>query len=394
MKKELCALFPACAVIDGKLLCITDVEHIFEKIDINDGKVECIDDPKGYTPYKWSGTDMILPTKEIIYMLEQNGEKVLKYSPLNNECHFFDIKCNDHFCSNFVGAVIYGDQMYIFPRYRDGVLKLNLNSGSIKNIERFERLCPDVDYKFCQEEKIPHSLFACSCQVETHMWVFTETDKVVIDYDITKEQFTRYMLPERIKSCVRAEYSDDLFYILTIEGEIYSWSPESGAEKKIYDFGQEKRYPYFGTIIITGKRLWTLPLFGNDIYVIDLEKNNCEVYSDYPTDFGYFAFDDWGKYFSYCSDEEYYYFAMHSANYILSINKRNGQERWIKPKEADEHREYFFDLRIKQFIYGEDIIYDVYDLIEILKKDFRVRRDVDENGLGGMIWDSVKGKIV
>lgn len=390
MKNKICALFPACTVKDNKLFCVTDVEHIFERIDIKSGQVEYIDDPEGYNPSKWSGTDAILLHEDIVYLVEQNGEHILKYSLVSHSCQYIDVMCNDYICTNFAGITIYAGQMYMFPRYRDGVIKVNLESGTV---EMKDDLCPEIEYAFNEKEPIPHTLFSCSCQVENHIWIFTERDGIAIDYDIAEEQFEKYILPESVEGCVQVEYVDGLFYFLIMEGKIYTWSPEKNIGEEICDFGKACEYPYFGIISYAGNRLWVLPLLGNDIYIIDLLAHQYTIYSNYPADFAYFAPNNWGKYFRYYSDEKYYYYAMHAGNYILIIEKKTGQEQWIKPQVPDEEKKVTFYLknRREQFNY-ENIYYNIMDLIGMLKRSSKM--EGQDNGCAGgfSIWNKLKHK--
>lgn len=389
VKSELSALFPVCTVLNEKIFYITDGEHIFEKLDTQNGIVEYIEDPKGYKPREWSGTDRILVDEKYIYLLEQNGKHIMKYSLLNHECEYIDLNCNDYVYNNFAGAVIYNGMMYIFPRYRDGVVKVDLKSDCLVNKDC---LCPDIEYCFNEKEEIPSALFACSYQIENHMWIFTEKARIVIDYNISEEQFDRYVLPESIKSCVRVVYKYGVFYILTIEGKIFTWSPDGGSEQELYDFGQKEAYPYFATIIIAGELLWVLPFWGKDICVIKLKTGKCVIYNSYPADFGYFAPDNWGKYYFYCSDKNHYYFAMHSGNYILTIDKKSGQEQWIKPRGSEEEKNIFYLRNSREKLTNENLCFDMLDFIKILKKNFYTQEEYKGNNVGLMIWNTIKGE--
>lgn len=389
-KKELRSLFPTCAVVNNKLFYLTDVEHIFEIVDVKNGMVKFMDDPQGYVPGEWTGTDSILRDKKNFFLLEQNGKRIMKYSPSDYRCLYININLNDYVCSNFAGATIYNEWMYLFPRYRDGIIKVDLNSVSLENKGR---LCPDIKYKFDEKEEIPSALFACSYQIENHMWIFTEKAGIVVDYDIAEEKFDRYTLPKTIKSCVRVEYMNGLFYILTMEGKIYTWSPDKQLEQKLYDLGQEKEYPYFGTIVIANEQIWVLPLYGKDVCVIDMKTGKHIIYNNYPIGFSYYAPENWGKYYSYCTNGDYYYFAMHSGNYILTINKKSGQEQWIKPTEIKEEKKNFY-LRNhnRDKLNHENLYFDMSDFLKVYYKKSCTQEKRMENNIGLLIWSTVEGE--
>jgi len=355
------------------------------QIDIEKGAIRYFDDPIGYHPKEWSGTDRIFWKESNMILLEQNGKRLLKYSLLKNECQYFDINCDDYICCNFAGAVLSNQDMYLFSRYRDSVLKIDLNTGYVK---KKEKLCPDIEYEFNEKEVIPHMLFSCGCQIENHMWLFTESKGIAVDYDIEKEQAERHILPKTIESCSWAEYRNGLFYILSKEGKFYEWSSEKDTEPQICDFGPERGYPYFGLMLITGKQLWMLPLLGEKICIVDLETEKHKEYSGYPEDFSYHAPESWGKYISCCDDEKNYYLAMHSGNYILSINKKNGKERWIKPGEINEESKIDFILRNKR---GKEEYegdpYDIADFMRYLKMDYKIQEKITGKSTGKLIWN-------
>lgn len=390
MKNEICALFSACAIKDGKLFCVTDVEHIFEWIDIKSGKVEYIDDPKGYIPGEWSGTGNILLDEEYAYLLEQNGTRIMKYSFLNQSCQYIALNINDYVCSNFAGSAIWKDKLYIFPRFRDRVIKVKIKSGSI---EDNECLCPELEYVFDDKEAFPNMLFSCGYQMKNKMWLFTERDHIVINYDLSEERFERYCLPDSIDSCVHVAWGDEGFYVLSREGKIFLWSIIDNSVRELYDFGREKQYPYFGTLFSAGDSLWILPACGEHIYKIDLINGIAKVYGTYPRDFKYCAPENWNKYYTNYEDEQHIYFAMHSGNYILSIDKSNGQETWIQLQQINKERKLDFILRNKrERLQYETNNNDVADLIGLLKRDYKEEKTIDRESAGRMIWNLTGGK--
>lgn len=386
MENELYKLFPTCVIQDEALYCVTDCEHIFEKIDINNGNIEYLDDPKGFDFQKWSGTDSILIYGENLYFLEQNGEHIMKYILSENSVKYIDLRCNDYFCSNFAGAAIYNGKIYVFPKFRNSIFKIDFDGIVIE-----EKLCPELNYFFDKEEELPHMLFSCSCQIKNHIWLFTENQRLIIDYDLTQEKFEKYMLSESIGSCIRAVYKDKRFYILNYDGKVYKWFPEEKNEQLVYDFRQKKSYSQFRSIIIAGENLWLLPFLGEDIIIFNLRTKDCKVYNDYPADFKYNAPNDWSKYFTYCDNQQYYYFSMHSGNYILVIDKKNGTEHWIKPQANSYIKKILLYLKREKNI-PECTIGGIKDYMECLKRKEIIDRKIQYICNGKLIWNSLGGK--
>lgn len=393
MKGNFNFIFFSCIIIENKLFCVTEPEHIFITIDIETGKVDLFDTPEGYFPDEWNGTDRIVAGNMEVYLLETNGKRMIKYSLLNNSCQYLDINCKVHSCSNYIGTVVFGNTMYIVPRFKDEMIKVDLLSNLIK--ER-KKLCKNINYEFNEKEKIHKGLYSCSYQIKNNLWIFTERNSIVIKYNILTEEIARYVLPDKIKGCVQVAWGNQLFYILALDGKTYSWNYRNNDICELYGSEAGKEYPYFGQIIFAGYKLWLLPFLGEEIVVINLITGEDEVYKNYPADFRYSAPDNWCKFSNYCEDQINYYFAMHSGNYILVIDKKYGIERWLRPDIDMEKKAKYFQKNNRNDIYIEIKNYNIGDIIGMLKISYEleVKKKINNN-VGKKMWDKIsKNEIV
>ncbi len=335
--------FLSCTIFQDKLYFISEAEHILMRMDINSGKIECIDNPIMYhidecIYGKWKLADRMVSFDGKVYILEADGGQLIEYFVSENRQRCFDISCSAYGCSNNAAFTIYKNRAYIFPSFLNKIVIVNLNSGEITYKQNF---CTDILYKFSNEGNIPPKLFSCGSRIGNCEWIFLQYGKEVLEYDLEAEVIRRHKIPGVINGCVHAEWKENLFYILDLDGRLFSWDVKTGnIEQWLLE---KKAYPEYREMVVTDKKIWILPDFGEDILLIDKKTKKMQKYSNYPSDFSYDAPQEYSKYYVHCEDEGYYYFSMHSGNYIFSVEKKSGRERWIRPyfEEKEEIFKYY-----------------------------------------------------
>ncbi len=327
-----------------------------------------------------------------LYLFEQNGERLLEYSLVNKSSRYFELKCNIFSCGNWTICAVYNHMIWAFPSYANKVIKIDLEKGKI---EENEKLCPDINYNFNQEDEFlisygkeigfPYKLYSSGCRIDNEIWLFAERKHFILKYDLSKDIYEKYSFPVTIGSCVWALHRNGIFYILTIEGNIYSWDFLNNRVELLVE--TENRYPYYSKFVITDTNIWLIPLFGADIYLIDLKSKRKSIYTDYPKDFSYYIDAARSKYSEYTEDEDNYYFAMHCANYLLIIEKKTGVGHWIKPIEPElsEKAAYYIKSR---GIYFHEFFWDLKDWIRICAGKSKIY-EISEN-IGNTIWTAME----
>ena len=194
------------------------------------------------------------------------------------------------------------------------------------------------------------------------------------------------MLPESIEGCIHAIWKNGLFYILTIEGNIYTWDIKHSEIKVIFKYRGKMSYLNLSKIVVTDKNIWCLPAFGDDIVIISGEKVN--IYDSYPADFKYHD-NIRSRYYEYCEDRNNYYFAMHSANYILCINKDNGEERWFRPIEPEIEEKIRYHIK-NISLNMEELEFGIKGLFMALKENLDYIHEDENNFIGKKLWSTLK----
>lgn len=354
-------LFPACAVDSGKnIYYVTHGEHVIKKLDLKTGQVEYLNNPDGYRPMEWSGVDRLFLHRGNLYLLEQTGRRMFEYSLQDKTGKCFEIgnslSINGN---NWAANIVYEDTVFIVSSFANELVKVNLVSNEIEK----EKLALESDYILEREKEyyivkekeieIIHRLYSCSCKVETDMWLFTERQQMVLKYDLARGKKTQHILPEVIKGCVHAVWKNGLFYILSIEGNVYSWDFANNKTRILYDGEGENPYPSFAELVVTDKKIWMIPYVAEDIYVVDLENGEKSIFSAYPEDFLYCDDPNRSHYYGYCEDGDNYYFAMHSANYMLIIEKKRNNGKWLRPIEPKLREIVSYYMQNPNELYGE-----------------------------------------
>lgn len=397
-----CPLFPACTVSrNGIMYYVTHIEHAIKELDLNNLKTRYIDNPEKYVSAESNGIDKIVIHNNNLYLFEQSGKWILEYSISNKTSRFFDLRYsmhNMHNCDNWAICTVYKDILYVFPCYANNLIKIDLKKG-ILEIEK--ELYPDMDYEYMQEKgsivskgieiDIPYKLYSCGCQFEDEVWIFTERKNIVLKYNLLTETRRLYLLPERIDGCTYAAWKEGLFYILSIDGNVYCWNPEGGETEILFDGKKRYPFPYFGKIAVTDISIWLMPCFGENILVIDRKNGKEKTYTRYPENFIYCEEPYMSKYFGNFEDDKNYYFAMHCANYILIIEKESGKEKWIQPIEPDlnEKINYYLGCNLQKY---EESDFGLKGFLLLLNQSRWISEHKKNKKVDDIIWNILRGK--
>lgn len=387
-------LFPACTVYKNKMYYVTHGEMALKSVNLKTGVVEYIDNPKGYDLTEWKGIGKLILRADVLYLFEENGVRMLEYSLLKKTARCFKIDCDQYLFDVIAAAEFYEDKIYIFPSFANKLIRIDLGSGQV---ESREGLCPDEKYIVDIEDTIildekndmPMKLFVCGCRIEDWLWIFSK--KYVIRYDLSTELFQKYILSDMINMCIYAVWKNEMFYILSIDGSIYTWDPRSDVVETIYTNIIKSTCLYFSKIVVTEKKIWMIPCFGDDIYIIDLKTKKCTIYDLYPEDFIYYEIESRSKYFGHFEDDEKCYFAMNSSNHILIINKMDGEAEWLKPQQPawEEIVEYCRKNQVYWNLTEEELGID--GLLEILGRDESEGEErMSGICIGNLVWRKVK----
>ena len=379
-------IFSTCIHILGKIFSFTTFNRIPIMVDPNTGEINIIDDLINYDSS--FAADHMIGFEKDIFVLELNGKRLMKFNIDDRKCTYFNIECNKKNFDNYAAFAEYGRNLYIFPIFADRIIKIDLDTRKTKNFgELYSKI--HSQYKGL-ESKENFTYFICGCQMKNIMWLFQKKGNVVIAYNMEDDTWKEYRISKKICNCIHAIYTNQMIYILDSTGKVYCWNMIDESVELFADCSNGKNnVNTFSRIIVTEKKTLVLPLFGKDIFCIDMYTKQMEKYDEYPMEFKYFEPEGWSKFYGFCEDYEHYYFAMRSTEFMLSLNKEEGKLKWIRIK-LPLYREYLkIYMKYNRYVVNE-MKYGSNDLQTFLNIE-NIDNNKNVNLLtGNQIWKEIK----
>lgn len=384
-QQERNSLFSTCAVVNDKIYAFTSFQRLPIMVDVHSGNFVLLENLSNYDPLFFA--DNMLSVGDDIFVLESNGNRLLKYNVNEKICQYYNIACHVKDWDNYVAFTHYGECLYVIPRYIDELLKIDIKSGKVQKDKDLYLRTNDHKTSTMREDNM---CFCYGFQQENIMWLFQRKSNMLIAYDVEKTKWEKYELSVEINNCVHAVCFNKKIYILSREGKIYCWNIVNKSVEFIVDCSEETlKDKTFSRIIVTEKRLFLFPALGENIFQIDMDTKQVQKNRVYPNDFHYCGREDWSKFYGYCEDERYYYFPMRSMNFILLINKQNGKEQWIKPKlPSCEMYEKTYLTYSKRLLNEKECI--LWSFLKYLNGENMKENNNHFRLIGGQIWNQMK----
>lgn len=357
-------LFNGYALYQGKIVFKDSKNGLLCELDIDTGKINCIENLM-YYQMEISSLDCMIEHKGKLYGMQNDGNGMMIYDGTERMCQWINMNCCTRPWGNFTNVFSFEETLFFFHREERRITCYDILSN-----------CTD---KIIFENGINS---VCSCRIGNEVWMFPEEGNTVQVFNLETRNSIFHELSSPVSSVVGCTRNDDNIYLLQKFGLIYVLN-KTDLSIEIIDLAwKEEMSNAMGKILYVSNRIILLPSAGDDIKVIELDKNKVDVYSDYPVDFIY---DDivWSKYSTVCQDDEYYYL-LRKSNYLLKIRKDDGKFVWIGLQAIDKEVE----ARLL-FKYSKDVIWesylDIYTLIEnvsvIDKRNMTMNKSV-----GKEIW--------
>lgn len=255
-----------------------------------------------------------------VYALGTSGEIIIVFDLKKSECQYIPLQCSYRNWGNFVGFERYGSNLYIFPRYGNKICVLNALNHKV------------VEIAFCFDGRTE---LQCACRAGNKVWLLPCNESAIGCFDLTCGEMQIYEMQKKIENCADAAYVDGNIYILNRFGIIYILNIEDFELREVKTLETKPLADNtMGRIVYAANKLIILPSLAEEIKILDIPTGKTEIYRDYPEDFLYYDMEymkQRSKYTGLCEDDSYYYCAMRRENYLLKINKRDGNLLWVKP---------------------------------------------------------------
>lgn len=305
-------------IVDGRIFFINH-RSLPVCLDIQGGTAEIVSDIKGYSDVLLlDDMEKMVQTNGKIYGFEARSENMVIYDPIGKSCQCKKLNYRQNAWGNSLSIIPYRDDIYVFPKYKDYILKIDTKTDQVIKIDNatYTQMNKDV----------------CAGIKGGYVYFLGRNSNKAVEYNLDTNQCREYGLSHDLGNIVCVQYFDGLFFLLSRDGELATWDAEDNVLKTLVpSFIKGDNIHYFSRCTVTKENIWLLPDLGEDIYVYCQENAKLEKYNGYPEGFAYLMTKDWGKYLTAHEYKGMYYHDMHSANHILCIDKNSGKEKWIKP---------------------------------------------------------------
>ncbi len=315
-------IFNSCALYGDYLYFQQAFDHVMGKMNIHNGQVEYVTDIMNYSQNILSGgIDKCIVVGDKFYGTEMSGSKLMQLDLLTNTCSCIVLDYQYEKWGNVALLTLWENHIYLVPSYGNSLVKIDIDTAEVTYESKlYDGVEKAEDGKY----------FTSGCRDGNIIWL--EGKNKLYSFDLELNEVEVYDADNSDKEYIDIACLKEGLLLIDNEGAAISW--EKNKEKQcILDMHEEG---YFVKSLVTEENVYLLPSLGENIYVINRDRQNCKRYEAYPEDFCYKNVRGWAKYYEYSEDADSYYVAMRLGNYLLKVDKKTGVEEWIKPKYPSE----------------------------------------------------------
>lgn len=374
-------LFSNCILVKNQLFFVDTQSGLPAMMDPDSGDVTYSALFQDYIWRDGNSIDFMWEFDGNVYALETAGDALVIFDLHKQRCSYIPLNCSYREWGNFVAFEKYGSDFYIFPKYGNKIFTFSAGDRKVAQIAG----------KLGEMEEIQ-----CARREGSKVWLISRKGSAIYAYDLSDNSWRIYRLNAVIKDCTNCILVGESIYLLNIFGIIYKWNIGDGEIQEIRTL--ETRHLEAETMysmVHAGNCLIVLPSLGADIKILDLLTGKMEIYHDYPADFNYYDIG-WSKYYGYCEDGKYYYFAMRRGNYFLKICKKNGKLSWIKPVIVNDRKKskLLVTYKINRYLQEEEKVINeeegyLSDWLKYLPVSGNVRNNRPDSGK--IIYEKERG---
>lgn len=369
--------FNSCILNENKLWFVS-LEGYFMNIDVDTKKASYI---KLKNLNSWKNhpvIDNMFVYETSIYWVDQFGKNIYEYDTKQNEYYCYQLPLVEMIeWQCFAGVYLYSGKLFLFPRGDLFRIEFDLEKKKYMTYQ-WERLC--VDYSISHEDSLQ---LWCSIQYNNWVYLFEKSRNRAIRMNFENFKYEYIDIPYELSNIQHIVLSNNVFYILSTNGNLYTWDGSSEHVSKIYNCHDVDLS--FSRIAVTENKVFLLPGLSKKILVVNLQNYGIMEHDEYPEDFEYQE-REWSKYFGFAEDQQNIWFANRTANYILHISKCTESIEWIRiiPPEAQEKWNVYMETE-KMILTENEKELALFIELECGKK----KKEQNRKRWGEYIWNTI-----
>ncbi len=340
-------LFRMCAALEGYLYFFTTGGGAFARMDMATGDVQLIGNASKHIFGKDDASGWMMTIDRSIYALTNDGRYLVEYQADSGQMSETKIDCDYYKWGNIAGWFEKDKKIYIYPRGQREEVIFNRDNRNVSRTE-FATNFPFMPFRICK--------------IENNVYLFGETGNCAVKRTLDTGKEESVILGERIEDVRHIVPRDGVMYILTAARRIYVWDYRINHIKLLCDAViDDKAY----SMAVLEDRIIIPPFHSDEIQIVDRESGKIFFEKNKPNDFAYYPRAVWGKYIDYCENDDFFFFAANTTNYVLAISKKNGAISWIHPSISSEKlMQYMFEQGIDCF---QEAYYSLPDYISCIQ---------------------------
>ena len=315
------------ALYNDDIYFYPEISNVLMKINISDGKLSLTQAFDNHILYGNRRADYMCAFEDSIYAVDENGEYIEKFDLKNKKADYVNMCGLDRTWGNFAFITNWEGKLYLFPMYKLEVYSLDMRGMEKVNIQSYKHLEKEIG---CNDNT--QNYITGGCQCGERVLLYSKDSTIIVNYDLKMGNVLTKKLEKSIEGCLYAVGDASLLYILTKNYRICCWDI---LEDKIEEWLDLSRYTVgeddFEIMDLTEEKIIVLPKYGEEILIINRKTKHVDILKDYPKDFIYTGAKDKVNFVRAIETDDCYYHMLKKANYVLKIDKKNGETSWCKP---------------------------------------------------------------
>lgn len=299
---------------DEYMYWITEICCHIMRMDVSTNTVEYLRPHINTSIGGFVGSAALCMKDNMIYFVVKNGEFLMSYNTTTNHARVVRIDRAESLINMYCFSKVIGDELVVVPIYYPKIIYINVNTGVVSEIDILE--CGDK-----REGLVQYFSLNCRNDGDDITFISPCERKMIIYSMVQRKVLYKEKLPDEMGEVVDFVNYGDGIIGLNSKNKVIYWNHK---ECRVLFQTENEETGRYGALHLSNGKLWVFPFYANDIYTISLPDMSFEKYEKFPNDYKYTAPEGMGKFFKKITGKDKTYFAMHSGNYLLSVNNLTG----------------------------------------------------------------------
>lgn len=302
------------AIGDGYIYLYSPEERVFIKMDRENYKMECL---SIVNCNDFEDIDYCIYVDGRIYANSISGKYLVVFEPQTGQFEKYSINLDAQDDQNVSGICYIDGIIYVIGKKSNRIVAFSPNTGRSREIR-----VPDY---------VDSDEYLVGGYSEDQIWIFPCKGNIGAVYNTSSMEWTKVEYDIQFKEITNIEVYQNSIYILESTGDVYRYD----TERKICEHIIKNNLDYVGryTRLFVMEKMITLLCSDNGLivsYSPNMDKpvlvSKTDLEEKIPIDRV-----NYGRFYGFCEDNDWRYYANRVYNKYLKISKYNGMLDWFEP---------------------------------------------------------------